>query len=208
LAVQRLTDVLIEGLCELLPERSVAASQVSFPALVFQAVDPRSGRLTLLADILGGGGGARRDAPGDDGIDPYCSNCAILPAEIAELEYPWRIERTELVDGSGGQGRMRGGMGIRRDYHLLADQSDGMYYVEQTNPAFGARGREGGGAGAPGQATVRRAGTDDHVPVPGKGYVFLHRGDVLSLVGAGGGGFGTPPGAAGLEDTRLSKEEP
>ena len=42
LAVQRLTDVLIEGLCELLPERSVAASQVSFPALVFQAVDPRS----------------------------------------------------------------------------------------------------------------------------------------------------------------------
>ena len=158
LAVQRLTDVLIEALCDLLPERSVAASQVSFPALVFQAVDPRSGRLTLLADILGGGGGARRDAPGDDGIDPYCSNCAILPAEIAELEYPWRIERTELVDGSGGAGRMRGGMGIRRDYRLLADASDGMYYVEQTDPAFGARGREGGGAGAPGRATVQRAG--------------------------------------------------
>ena len=196
LAVQRLTDVLIEGLCELLPEHSVAASQVSFPALVFQAVDPRSGRLTLLADILGGGGGARRDAPGDDGIDPYTSNCAILPAEIAELEYPWRIERSELVDGSGGQGRMRGGMGIRRDYHLLADQSDGMYYVEQTNPAFGARGREGGGAGAPGRATVRRVGTDDHVPVPAKGYVVLHRGDVLSLVGAGGGGFGAPRGSS------------
>ena len=132
LAVQRLSDVLIEALCDLLPERSVAASHVSFPALVFQAVDPRSGRLTLLADILGGGGGARRDAAGDDGIDPYCSNCAILPAEIAELEYPFRIERTELVDGSGGAGRMRGGMGLRRDYRLLADVCDGMYYVEQT----------------------------------------------------------------------------
>ena len=134
LAVQRLSDVLIEALCELLPERSVAASHVSFPALVFQAVDSRSGRLTLLADILGGGGGARRDAPGDDGIDPYCSNCAILQAEIAELEYPWRIERTELVEGSGGAGRMRGGMGLRRDYRLLADVSDGMYNVEQTVP--------------------------------------------------------------------------
>ena len=88
---------------------------------MFQAVDPRSGRLTLLADILGGGGGARRDAPGDNGIDPYCSNCAILPAEIAELEYPFRIECSELVEGSGGAGRMRGGMGIRRDYRLLAD---------------------------------------------------------------------------------------
>ena len=34
------------------------------------------------------------------------------------------------------------------------------------------------------------------IPVPGKGYVYLHRGDVLSLVGAGGGGFGASPGSA------------
>ena len=99
-------------------------------------------------------------------------------------------------------------MGIRRDYRLLADASDGMYYVEQTDPAFGARGREGGGAGAPGRATVRRAGTDATSAVPGKGYVLLHRGDVLSLVGAGGGGFGAPSGAADLEGTSPSKEEP
>jgi N-methylhydantoinase B len=167
---------------------------VSFPALVFQAVDSRSGRLTLLADILGGGGGARRDAPGDDGIDPYTSNCAILPTEIAELEYPWRIERTELVEGSGGSGRMRGGMGLRRDYRLLADVSDGMYYVEQTIPAHTAKGRQGGGAGAPGGASVRRAGAATEERLPGKGYIHLHRGDVISLVGAGGGGFGAPTG--------------
>jgi N-methylhydantoinase B len=192
LAVQRLTDVLIEALGELLPERSVAASHVSFPALVFQAVDPRSGRLTLLADILGGGGGARRHAPGDDGIDPYCSNCAILPAEIAELEYPWRIERTELVDGSGGEGAMRGGLGLRRDYRLLADVSDGMYYVEQCNAAFAARGREGGGTGAPGSVSIRRAGSAAPEQLPGKGYIHLYQDDVITLVGAGGGGFGRP----------------
>ena len=208
LAVQRLSDVLIEALCELLPERSVAASHVSFPALVFQAVDPRSGRLTLLADILGGGGGARRDAPGDDGIDPYCSNCAILPAEIAELEYPWRIECTELVEGSGGAGRMRGGMGLRRDYRLLADVSDGMYYVEQTVPEFAARGREGGGAGLPGKATVQRAGSAEPAPVTGKGYIHLYRGDVLSLVGAGGGGFGAPPSGDAPVHSATIEEEP
>ena len=208
LAVQRLSDVLIEALCELLPERSVAASHVSFPALVFQAVDSRSGRLTLLADILGGGGGARRDAPGDDGIDPYCSNCAILPAEIAELEYPWRIERTELVEGSGGAGRMRGGMGLRRDYRLLADVSDGMYYVEQTVPEFAARGREGGGAGLPGKATVQRAGSAEPAPVTGKGYIHLYRGDVLSLVGAGGGGFGAAPSGDAPAQSATIEEEP
>ena len=193
LAVQRLADVLIDALSELLPERSIAASHVSFPAFVFQAIDQRSGRLTLLADILGGG--ARRDAPGDDGIDPYTSNCAILPAEIAELEYPWLIERSELVDDSGGSGRMRGGLGLRRDYRLLATEADGMYYVEQTNPAFGARGREGGGRGAPGRVTLRRAGQRDEQPLPTKGYVELKRDDVISFVGAGGGGFGTPSAA-------------
>jgi N-methylhydantoinase B len=200
LTVQRLTDVLVEALGELLPERAVAASHVSFPALVFQAVDARSGRLTLLADILGGGGGARRDAPGDDGIDPYCSNCAILPAEIAELEYPWRIERTELVEGSGGAGRARGGLGLRRDYRLLADVSDGMYYVEQTNPAFAARGRAGGAPGGAGWAAVRRAGSDRDERLPGKGYIHLHRGDVLALAGAGGGGFGAPDPPGALDD--------
>jgi N-methylhydantoinase B len=206
LTVQRLADVIIEALGRLLPDRDIAGSQVSFPALVFQAVDPRSGRLTLLADILGGGGGARRDAPGEDGIDPYTSNCGILPAEIAELEYPWRIERTELVEGSGGSGAMRGGMGLRRDYRLLADVSDGMYYVEQTDPEFAAKGRAGGGPGRPGQAFVRRAGSDADEQLPGKGYIHLYRGDVLSLVGAGGGGFGAggaePPPAPPEKEQR------
>ena len=206
LAVQRLTDVLIEALSELLPDRMVAASQVSFPALVFQSVDPRSGRLTLLADILGGGGGGRRDAPGEHAIDSYTSNCAILPAEVAELEYPWLIERTELVEGSGGGGHMRGGLGLRRDYRLLAEVSDGMYYVEQTNAAYAARGRDGGGAGMPARATLRRAGSDREEPLPGKGYIHLRRGDVLSLVGAGGGGFGAASALGPADDTE-SKEE-
>lgn len=192
LAVQRTADLMVEALGELLPERAVAASQVSFPAFVFQAVDPRAGRMTLLADILGGGGGARRDAPGDHAIDPYTSNCAILPAEIAELEYPWRIVRTELVDGSGGAGRQPGGLGLRRDYELLADHAEGMYYVEQRDPRFGPRGRDGGGTGAPGRALIRRAGASEDEELPGKGYIHLHRGDVISFVGAGGGGFGTP----------------
>ena len=195
LAVQRLTDVIIDALSTLMPEHAIAGSQVSFPALVFQAVDPRNGDLTLLADILGGGGGARRHADGDDGIDPYTSNCAILPAEIAELEYPWLIERTELVDGSGGSGRHRGGMGIRRDYRLLAAESDGMFYVEQTDARFAACGRDGGGDGAPGYAAIQRAATGETEVVHGKGYVTLHEGDVIILVGAGGGGFGATDSA-------------
>jgi N-methylhydantoinase B len=192
LAVQRLADLMVQALGDLLPDRAVAASHVSFPAFVFQAVDPRVGRMTLIADILGGGGGARRAAPGDHGIDTYTSNCAILPAEIAELEYPWRIVRTELVDGSGGAGAQPGGLGLRRDYELLADQAEGMYYVEQKDPRFVPAGRAGGGPGKPGHVTLRRAGAADEEELPGKGYVHMRRGDVISFVSAGGGGYGAP----------------
>ncbi len=192
LAVQRLADLMVQALGDLLPDRAVAASQVSFPAFVFQAVDPRVGRMTLLADILGGGGGARRDAPGDNAIDPYTSNCALLPAEITEMEYPWRVLRSSLVDGSGGAGRCEGGLGLRRDYELLADHGEGMYYVEQRDPRFAPRGRDGGGPGAGGQALVRRAGSDACEEIPSKGYIHLYRGDVITFIGAGGGGFGAP----------------
>jgi N-methylhydantoinase B len=192
LAVQRLADLMVKALGELLPDRTVAASHVSFPAFVFQAVDPRVGRMTLLADILGGGGGARRDAPGDHAIDPYTSNCALLPAEIAELEYPWRIVRTELVDGSGGAGAQPGGLGLRRDYELLAEHAEGMYYVEQRDPRFAPEGRAGGGPGQGGRATLRRAGSAVEEELPGKGYIHLRRGDVIAFVGAGGGGYGAP----------------
>ncbi len=192
LAVQRLTDVLIDALSDLLPAHAIAGSQVSFPSFVLQAVDPRSGSLTLLVDILGGGGGARPGAPGDDGIDPYTSNCAILPVEIAELEYPFVVERSELIEGSGGAGRQRGGLGIRRAYRLLGDAADGMYYVEQTDPRFGARGRDGGEPGRPGRVALRDGQTGEERPLPGKGYLRIRRGDTLILEGAGGGGFGAP----------------
>jgi N-methylhydantoinase B/oxoprolinase/acetone carboxylase alpha subunit len=86
-------------------------------------------------------------------------------------------------------------MGIRRDYRLLAAESDGMFYVEQTDARFAARGRDGGGDGAPGYAAIRRAATGQTEVVHGKGYVTLHEGDVIILVGAGGGGFGATDAA-------------
>jgi N-methylhydantoinase B len=160
------------------------------PTFVFQARDPRRG-LTIFTDILGGGGGARPDAPGDNAIDTYTSNCALLPAEIAEMEYPWRVERTELVEGSGGDGRQPGGLGFRRDYRLLAEAGEGMYYVEQLNPAFGAAGWNGGGRGAPARILLRRDGESEWSELPaGKGYLHLRCGDTVSFVSAGGGGYG------------------
>jgi N-methylhydantoinase B len=187
---QRLTQVICEALSELLPDRAVAASHVSFPTFNFQTVHHGTQRLTLMADVLGGGGGARRGHPGDDAIDTYTSNCALLPAEVAEIEYPWRVLRTELLLDSGGSGRWPGGLGMRRDYELIGDEAEGPYYVEQSKPEFGARGREGGGPGAPARVRLKRDGA--WTDLPAKGYALLQRGDIISFEGAGGGGYGEP----------------
>jgi N-methylhydantoinase B/oxoprolinase/acetone carboxylase alpha subunit len=37
---------------------------------------------------------------------------------------------------------------------------------------------------------LRRAGASEDEELPGKGYVHLARGDVISFVSAGGGGYG------------------
>ena len=191
LAVQRLAQVLCDALGDLLPDRAAAAGHVSFPAFTLQARDPRTGRLTILADILGGGGGAHRHGAGQSAIDTYTSNCALLPVEVAELEYPWRITRTELLPGSGGAARHLGGLGLRRDYELLADAAEGPYYVEQTDGRFAAPGREGGGAGRPARVRVRRR-DGAWEAISGKGYLRLRAGEILSFESAGGGGFGAP----------------
>lgn len=189
LTAQRLAGLLCRALGTLVPDRAVAASQVSFPSFNFQTIDYERGEVAMIADVLGGGGGARRGADGDHAIDTYTSNCALLPAEIAELEHPWRIERTELLIDSGGRGRWRGGAGLRRDYRLLAESAEGPYYVEQTLPEFGAQGANGGERGAPARVRLKR-GKSDWETLPAKGVARLVRGDLISFESAGGGGFG------------------
>ncbi|MFT4307519.1 MAG: hydantoinase B/oxoprolinase family protein, partial [Microbacterium sp.] len=143
MAVQVLTDAVFRALSELLPERAVAAAHVSFPMLLMRTTDPRTGAQKTLMDTVGGGGGARAHAPGDDGIDSYTSNCALIPAEVIELEYPWRVRATALVDDSAGAGAQRGGRAVRRDYELLAQEATGRVAAEQRRPGNVARGARG-----------------------------------------------------------------
>jgi N-methylhydantoinase B len=196
LSVQRLAEVMVRALGDLLPERATASDHCSFPSIVFRARDSRTDRTTLFADMLGGGGGARPGADGDNGVDTYTSNCALLPTEVCELEHPWRCERSELVDRSGGAGARRGGLAIRRDYVLLGESGDVTYYVEQADARFASPGRAGGGPGAPAATRVRAAGHDDWEPLDrSKGEIRLRRGDGVSFQSAGGGGYGAAPGA-------------
>ena len=65
-------------------------------------------------------------------VDTHSGNCAILSAEILETLSPVRVLKTCLVKGSGGAGQYRGGLGIMRDYEILASNLVMTGYCQQT----------------------------------------------------------------------------
>lgn len=189
LAALRITDTLMRAFGRLYPEQGTAGAFVGFSSFAAAGPHPRTGEVTVPQDDLGGGMGAHDAGDGLDVVDTYLGNVGILPAEICELQYPVRVLGTELVADSGGPGRHRGGLAMRRVYEFLAP-CDLVAYSEQTREPFAAWGTDGGRAGEPASVTlVRRTG--ERIPIT-KARLDVEAGDRLVLVTGGGGGYGDP----------------
>lgn len=189
LAVQRIGDTVLRALTELYPERGAAGSFVGFSSIAVEGISPTTGEVTVCQDDLGGGMGAHAEGDGIDGVDTHLGNVGLLPAEVCELTYPIRVLRTELIPDSGGPGRFRGGLGIRRDYEFLTEGQTGIAYTEQSRSDFSSWGLEGGLPGQPASVT-RTDGSFQQVIR--KGSFVTESGTVLSIMTGGGGGFGDP----------------
>jgi N-methylhydantoinase B len=111
---QRVVDVIIGALAEALPDHVVGASNGANTTAVFAGRDPRTGNHYLYLETLGGGFGGRNDHDGKDGVQVHITNTSNLPIEAIETEYPLRVESYGFVENSGGAGRFRGGLGLRR----------------------------------------------------------------------------------------------
>jgi N-methylhydantoinase B len=121
--------LVIGALAQAAPERCIAAGNGACATASFAGIDPRDGHLWVYLETIGGGSGARAQKDGLDGVHVHMTNTSNLPVEALKVEYPLTVLRYELVDGSGGVGRSRGGMGLRRVYraetecHLRLDGS-------------------------------------------------------------------------------------
>jgi N-methylhydantoinase B len=150
----------------------------------FAGQNESDGSLWVYLETMGGGGGARPDKDGLDGVHVHTTNTSNLPVEALEVEYPLTVLRYELVSGSGGAGRYRGGMGLRRVYRAEADC---YLRLDATRLRFApwglAGGHEGGRAGF--------AFSPDVEPfVHGAG--LLRAGQWMEVVTPGAGGHGPP----------------
>ncbi|MEU1259323.1 hydantoinase B/oxoprolinase family protein [Streptomyces chartreusis] len=181
---QRVVDLVHGAFAQVVPERVVAASNGAVTGTQFSGIDPRTGRYYIYLETIGGGNGAGDCMNGLDGVQAHMTNTSNLPVEALEGEYPLRVQEYALVDGSGGVGTHRGGMGIRRV--LTIDHDDCTVEVGASRLTTQPWGLEGGG---PGGSTELRANgrlAND------RRILHLDRGGELSVSTAGGGGFGDP----------------
>lgn len=184
----KITEAMLKAMSRALPERVVAGSHGQACSNSFNGVDPRTGKRFSYIEILGGGGGARATKDGPDGQDLHLGRFMNTPVEAAELENPVRIERYEFLPDSGGAGRFRGGLSLRRDIRFLADVTWARYSDRQR---FAPQGLFGGLEGAKG-SYVLNSEVGEERSEKAKGVSSIRAGEVLSIRLPGSGGYGDP----------------
>lgn len=186
--VNRVADVALGALALALPERLGAQSCGVPTGVSFGGVDPRTGRNFVFYESYCGGMGATQARDGADGVSTGTSNAMNIPVEAIEIDYPIRIRRYELAPNTGGGGTYRGGLGIVREYEMLAESSS--INVRGDRAKFAPRGVHGGHDAAKSRYIIIDAQTGLEQEIPSKYSGVIRRGDRLRVTTPGGGGYG------------------
>lgn len=128
---------------------------------------------------------------GGDGVTSMHHNSAgtrISPTEIWESRNPWLIKKIELAKDSCGAGEFRGGLGLDLEFEMLEDTFI-TTVVERTKlPPWGInKGKEGR---ANNVEVIKKSGEKFYMPKK-SGYK-LNKGDKITFLTGGGGGYGDP----------------
>ena len=197
---QRIADVVFGALAPALPERVIAATNGANSAWVFSGLDPRTQQYYVYLETLAGGSGARATKDGLDAVQVHVTNTSNLPVEALEMEYPLLVEEYGLVPESAGSGRHRGGMGLRRTIRVLGEEATFLGTLDRARIA--PWGLAGGGPGGT-SALVLNAGTPGERALrPKLAGLRIRRGDTVTVVTPGAGGYGAPEDGYGHPPAR------
>jgi len=188
---QRIVDVLLGALSQAAPTRIPAASQGTMNNLTVGGYDHQRKRAFAYYETIGGGMGAHHGGDGFSAVHSHMTNTLNTPVEALEYTYPLRILCYQVRSGSGGEGKFRGGDGIRRDIQVLVDAQITLLSDRRSYPPYGMM---GGQPGKPGQnILIRGFGTEDceEIPLPSKSSFETKANDILSIRTPGGGGYGS-----------------
>jgi N-methylhydantoinase B len=184
-------DLILKALAPAMPDRIRAGHFGDSMANFIYGTDPRTGKYYVCAEGDAGGYGGK---PHEDGEHALFSmdlgDTYNVPVEVAEVRYPWRVDRFELRQGSGGPGRNRGGLGVIRDYRIIGHDAGLTVTTDRVKytPPWGLF---GGKDGTPSITVVfRKDGKEERWRKISN--LPLHEGEVVSFRTGGGGGYGSP----------------
>lgn len=181
---QRVADVCLGALAQVVPENAQAASQGTMNNLLV------GGRGWVYYETVAGGQGGGPDAPGDSGVQTGMTNTKNTPVEALERAFPMRVRRVALRRGSGGAGRWAGGDGVERDLEVLEDATVSLITERRVSRPWGLDGGEDGGHGENWLLPRGEEGAAERLP--DKVTLEVHAGDVIRVRTPGGGARGAP----------------
>ncbi|PSH60854.1 hydantoinase B/oxoprolinase family protein [Phyllobacterium sophorae] len=182
---QLLAGAIYKCLALIVPDKVIAESGTA-PTLraVFSGADDTGKRFSQMLMCSGGmGASAHRDG---HSCTPFPTNTGSGSIEAFEGLAPLLVRRKELVSGSGGDGKRRGGLGQEVEIEVTGSAAVNMSLMADRilNPA---QGLQGGGTGRPVSVSLASGRT-----LHPKARTTLLPGDRLTLRYGGGGGFGNP----------------
>jgi N-methylhydantoinase B len=186
---QKISEALLKALADVLPDHVMAGSHGQVTTCALSGFQPETQQRFVYVDIQGGGAGARWCKDGRDGQDSHLARFMNTPIEAVEMEYPVLIERYEFIPNTGGAGKYRGALALRRDIRSLVDSMSFARYGDRQ--VFAPAGLFGGKEGSKGQF-ILNPDTTEPVRLKSKGVTQLKQNDLVSLQLPGAGGYGDP----------------
>ncbi|MEQ9643266.1 MAG: hydantoinase B/oxoprolinase family protein [Alphaproteobacteria bacterium] len=185
----RVVDAMFGALAKIVPDRVPAAGEGGNTVVCIGGYRTDNAPF-IIVDMLCGAWGGRFDRDGVDAVTNPSQNMSNTPVEVLEAEHPVRIESYELLPDSCGAGEFRGGLGIAREYRLLASEAGLQLRADRMR--FRPYGLSGGSSARAARNLMRPAGTSDVEILASKVTRRIAHGDVIRHEQPGGGGFGDP----------------
>jgi N-methylhydantoinase B len=143
----------------------------------------------MFAEIIMGGNGAGPHNDGAEVVAQMLSNTGNTPVEAIEMDQNFvRVLDYVLIADSGGAGRQRGGLGVRRSYDILKDNV--LISTNSDRHDSAPWGLMGGLE--PDRTTFTIFRDNQAIRVPGASNIECRKGDRFTIEICGGGGYGEP----------------
>ncbi len=173
---------ILKALHHVVPERVLAEGAGAVWTFQVQGEDEDGEPFTSSMFNYSGGMGARREK-GGLGATCYPTGVAVVPIEVLEAAMPIQFSRKELIPGSGGEGRRRGGDGQIIEFRMRT-RAPWMLNALPSRLSAPAEGLEGGAPGRAGRFLIN--GKDSAQA----NKLTMAPDDVVVLETPGGGGYG------------------